>query len=104
MGSILAIRAVGSGERPLQGAAGQDADQVAAELGLQQPALPAPHAVGYRVGGPAPCGGRFLAVWRRGLAVGEPLPPMQLPLTTQESVEVDLEGTYRRAAEAAYLG
>jgi hypothetical protein len=79
------------------------ADQVARALGLPQPALPAPHAVGYRVGGPSPDGGRFLAVWRRPLVVGEPLPLMRLPLAPGESVAVDLEGTYRRATKAAYL-
>lgn len=79
------------------------ADEVARALGLSQPALPAPFAVGYRVGGPSPNGGRFLAVWRRALTVGEPLPSLRLPLSPDESVEVDLEGTYRRATEAAYL-
>jgi Protein of unknown function (DUF4058) len=80
------------------------ADRIAADLGLNQPTMPAPHAVGYRVGGPAPGGGRFVAVWRRPLTVGDPLPPMRLPLSSDESVLVDLEGTYHRAAEAAYLG
>lgn len=80
------------------------ADQVAAGLGLTPPGLTAPFAVGYRVGGPSPDGGRFLAVWRRPLTVGAPLPPMRLPLSAEESVPVDLEGTYRRATEAAYLG
>jgi hypothetical protein len=61
-------------------------------------------AVGYRVGGPSPDGGRFLAVWRRPLAVGNSLPPMRLWLSADESVPVDLDGTYRRASEAAYLG
>lgn len=78
------------------------ADQIAAALDLRQP--PAPCAVGYRVGGPSPEGGRFLAVWRRPLAVGDPLPLMRLPLSADESVPVDLDGTYRRATEAAYLG
>ena len=66
--------------------------------------MPAPFAVGYRVGGPSPEGGRFLAVWRRPLTVGDPLPLMRLPLSPDESVPVDLEATYRRATEAAYLG
>ncbi len=43
------------------------ADQVARALSLSQPAVSAPFAVGYRVGGPSPGGGRFLAVWRRPL-------------------------------------
>lgn len=80
------------------------ADQIGANLGLVRPPLPAPHALGYRVGGPSPEGGRFLSVWRRPLAIGEPLPTMRLPLSADESVPVDLEGTYRRATEAAYLG
>lgn len=80
------------------------ADQIAAALGTRKPDLPAPFAVAYRVGGPAPAGGKFLASWRRPLAVGEPLPAMRLWLSADESVPIDLDGTYRRAAEAAYLG
>ena len=80
------------------------ADQVAAELGLQQPPCPAPFAVSYRVGEPAPGGGRFLALWRRPLTVGAPLPSVRLPLSLREEVVVDLEQTYQRAAAAAYLG
>jgi hypothetical protein len=80
------------------------ADQIAAELGMQQPTCPAPLAVTYRVGEQAPNGGRFLALWRRPLTVGMPLPSILLPLSMQESVRVDLEQTYRRATEAAYLG
>jgi hypothetical protein len=79
------------------------ADQVARVLGLAQPAVPAPFAVGYRVGDPSPDGGRFLAVWRRPLATGGPLPRMTLPLSADEAVAVDLDATYRRATEAAYL-
>ena len=52
--------------------------------------LPSPTAVGER----APGGGRFLALWRRHLAVGSILPAMWLPLSVRESVPVDLEGTY----------
>lgn len=79
------------------------ADRITSELGLTRPPLPAPHAVSYRVGGSAPAGGRFLGIWRRPLAVGEPLPTLPLCLSADESVSVDLDGTYRRAAEAAYL-
>ena len=79
------------------------ADQIAAELGLKQPSLPTPFAIGYRVGEPAPGGGRFLAVWRRPLTIGEPLPTMPLPLSVSESVLIDLDSAYHRAAEAAYL-
>ncbi len=80
------------------------ADRIAEELRLEQPACPPPFAVSYRVGEPAPTGGRFLGIWRRPLTVGAPLPLVRLPLSTQESVLVDLEGTYSHAAEAAYLG
>ncbi len=80
------------------------ADRIATELGVTQPPLPTPFAMGYRVGGPVPTGGRMLAVWRRPLTVGEPLPSMTLALSADETVTVDLDGTYRRASEAAYLG
>ncbi len=79
------------------------ADRIAEELELEQPVCPAPFAVTYRVGEVAPGGGRFLALWRRQLVVGSPLPAMWLPLSVRESVPVDLEGTYQRASEAAYL-
>jgi hypothetical protein len=79
------------------------ADRVAQELEWAQPLCPAPFAVAYRVGEPAPGGGRFLAIWRRHLAVGSPLPAMWLPLSVRELVPVDLDATYRRATEAAYL-
>ncbi len=79
------------------------AERIAQELELEQPSCPAPFAVAYRVGEPAPGGGRFLALWRRHLAVGSPLPAMWLPLSVRESVPVDLEATYHRATEAAYL-
>jgi len=69
-----------------------------------QPPCPAPFAVSYRVGEPAPGGGRFLALWRRPLTVGAPLPSVRLPLSLREEAEVDLEQTYHRAAAAAYLG
>jgi hypothetical protein len=80
------------------------ADRIAQELQFEQPACPAPFEIAYRVGEPAPNGGRFLAIWRRPLALGSPLPPLRLPLSASEEVPVDLEGTYTRAAAAAYLG
>lgn len=79
------------------------ADRIAEELQMTSPPLPAPFAVSYRVGEPAPTGGRFLAVWRRPLAVGSPLPTISLPLTVHQAVPVDLETTYMRAAADAYL-
>lgn len=78
-------------------------DRIAQELQLEQPSYPSPFAVCYRVGEPAPSGKRFLAIWRRTLTVGSRLPAMPLPLSVHESVPADLEETYRRAAQAAYL-
>jgi hypothetical protein len=79
------------------------ADRIAEELQMEQPPCPAPFAVSYRVGEPAPNGGRFLAIWRRTLTVGMPLPPLRLHLSVTDSVPVDLEQTYSRATSAAYL-
>ncbi len=79
------------------------ADRIAEELRVEQPACPVPCAVSYRVGEPAPNGGRFLAIWRRSLTVGAPLPRMRLSLSLQDAMFVDLEQTYGRAAAAAYL-
>ena len=80
------------------------ADAVAAEVGIpDEPPVPAPFAVSYRVGEPAAAGGSYVAVWRRPLAAGRPLPAVPLPLTVHQSVMVDLEATYREAAASAYL-
>jgi hypothetical protein len=79
------------------------ADRLAQELQRPHPACPAPMAISYRVGEPAPEGGRLLAIWRRPLAVDSPLPTMPLPLTVEQSVPIDLEATYARAAADAYL-
>jgi hypothetical protein len=79
------------------------ADQIAAGLQFEQPSLPCPMAVSYRVGEPAATGGRLLAIWRRPLAVGAPLPGVPLPLTPEQAVTIDLELTYSRAATDAYL-
>jgi hypothetical protein len=68
-----------------------------------QPALPPPMAVSYRVGEPAAMGGRYLAIWRRQLTVGDPIPEMPLPLDVHRAVSVDLESSYMRAAADAYL-
>lgn len=78
------------------------ADELAAQLGLAQPATPPPFAVSYRVGGPVP-EGTLMAWWRRPCAVGQPLPVVPLPLGPDLAVEVDLEQTYRQAARRAYL-
>jgi hypothetical protein len=78
-------------------------DQIAAELKMTSPRCPAPLAASYRVGELAPTEGRFLGIWRRPLTAGQPLPTMPLPITVKESVVVDLEQTYMRAAADAYL-
>jgi len=78
------------------------ADALAANLGLPQPPCPAPCAVSYRVGEPVP-DGTILALWRRPLQVGQPLPTIPLALGPKQRVPVDLEHTYREAARRAYL-
>jgi len=78
------------------------ADQIATELQLQQPSVLPPMAVSYRVGEPAATGGRLLAIWRRPMTVGDTLPPIPLPLTSEQEVTLDLDQTYARAAEDAY--
>lgn len=79
------------------------ADALAQELGVEQPATPPPLAAAYRVGEPAAGGGRLLAIWRRPLQVGSPLPTMSLPLTVQDAIPVNLEETYMRTAADVYL-
>jgi hypothetical protein len=78
------------------------ADHIATELHLEQPSVVSPMAVSYRVGEPAATGGRLLAIWRRPMTVGETLPPIPLPLTSERDVMLDLDQTYARAAEDAY--
>jgi hypothetical protein len=79
------------------------ADRIAEELNIRQPSLPPPMAVSYRVGGPAATGGRLLAIWRRPLTVGSPLPTLKLALSADLAVPVDLERTYTQACADAYL-
>jgi hypothetical protein len=79
------------------------ADTLAQELQITQPPCLPPLAISYRVGEPAPNGGRLLAIWRRSLQVGAPLPKMPLPLTVHAAIPVDLEQTYLRAAADSYL-
>ena len=79
------------------------ADQIAVELHLEQPSVPPPMAVSYRVGEPAATGGRLLAIWRRPLTVGAALPTIPLPLTPEQAVTLDLDHTYTQAATDAYL-
>ncbi len=77
--------------------------RLAAELQTRLPEPPAPSAVSYRVGGPTPDGGRFLAVWAEPLTVGQPLPAVVLPISDRVDVTVDLDASYSRAAEDSYL-
>ena len=81
-------------------------DAVTNGLGLNLPPLPPPFAAVYRVGEVVPVGddmGSLLAVWRRPLQVGQPLPALPLPLSVHRAVTIDLEETYQRAAKRAYL-
>lgn len=78
------------------------ADALAANLGIPQPACPAPCAVSYRVCEPVP-EGTVVALWRRPLQVGQPLPTIPLALDTHREVPIDLERTYQEAARRAYL-
>jgi hypothetical protein len=78
------------------------ADALAENLGFAQPICPAPCAVSYRVGEPVP-EGTLLALWRRPLEVGKPLPTVPLALDARQRVPIDLEHTYREAARRAYL-
>ncbi len=79
------------------------ADALAAEVQIPQPRTPPPLAVAYRVGEPAAEGGRLLAIWRRPLQIGQPLPTMRLPLTVHAAIPINLEETYMQAAADAYL-
>ena len=79
------------------------ADRIAEAMDVEQAATPTPFAASYRVGEPAAQGGKYLAIWNRPMAVGQPLPTITLPLTVHQGVAVDLERTYATAAENAYL-
>lgn len=77
---------------------------IAEGLGLTIPTADAPLAVSYRVGPAAAQGGRLLGVWQQPLTVGDALLTMRLALSADDSVPVDLEPTYSRAAADSYLG
>lgn len=80
------------------------ADEIARTSGIaDQPRMPPPMAITYRVGEPAPEGGRHLSIWRRSLEIGADLPTLPLPLDASTTVPVDLGATYARAAADAYL-
>lgn len=78
------------------------ADSLAGNLGFAQAPCPAPCAISYRVGGPVP-EGTIIALWRRPLHVGQPLPTVPLAIGPEQSVSIDLDQTYREAARRAYL-
>jgi hypothetical protein len=44
-----------------------------------------------------------IALWRRPLVVGQPLPELPLPLDQDQAVLIDLERTYHEAARRVYL-
>jgi hypothetical protein len=81
-------------------------DAITSNLGLDLPPLPPPFAAVYCVGEIVPVGedmGSLVDLWRRSLAVGQPLPALPLPLDVHRKVAIDLEETYHRAAKRAYL-
>lgn len=81
-------------------------DAITSSLGLELPPLPPPFAAAYRVGEVIPVAddlGSLVGLWRRPLRIGQPLPPLPLPLSVHRAVVVDLEETYQRAAKRAYL-
>jgi Protein of unknown function (DUF4058) len=78
-------------------------EAMAAEVDCQFPVGLPPHAVSWNAGGPTPEGRQFLDGWYRSLAVGEPLPTLPLALSAEQSLLIDLEGTYSDATRRAYL-
>jgi hypothetical protein len=80
------------------------ADELARSMSMPSRPLPAPHAVSFRVGGETPDARRWVAVWRRPMAVGGPLPTIPLPLTPEFALPIDLAATYAASGRRAYLG
>jgi hypothetical protein len=81
-------------------------DAITGALGMELSPLPPPFAAAYRVGEVIPVGddmGSLVALWRRPLRVGQPLPVLPLPLNVHRAAVIDLEETYHRAAKRAYL-
>jgi hypothetical protein len=81
-------------------------DAITSSLGLELSPLPPPFAAAYRVGEVVPVGdemGSLVGLWRRPLRVDQPLPTLPLPLSVHYALGIDLEETYHRAAERAYL-
>jgi len=82
------------------------ADAISDDLGLEEPPASTPLAMGYRVGWTVPLGdamGTSVALWRRPLVVGQPLPELPLALDEDTAVVIDLEATYSQAARRVYL-
>ena len=79
------------------------ADAVEADIRYPNPvSLTPPFAAVYRVGEPTNPGS-MVAVWRRTMVVGSPLPTLPIPLTVHNAVAIDLDATYMRAAADSYL-
>lgn len=78
------------------------ADMLAADLGISLPETLPPFAISFRVGEPLPQG-TLLALWRRPLTIGQPLPVIPLALDVHQAVPIDLDSTYQQAARRAYL-
>ena len=76
------------------------ADFVAQSLELKQAPLPSPHAMAYRVAPPADKLGRSLAILRTPLTIGQPLPPIGLPLNRETTIPVELEATYSKVTQS----
>lgn len=81
------------------------ADDIAGRLGIpDEPPLPAPYVVSYRVSAEPGTGeGGSLALRRTRLTVGRPLPVVPLSLVFPAAVQIDLEATYARASAHAFI-
>jgi hypothetical protein len=82
------------------------ADAISDDLGLGEPATPAPNAISYRIDGPVLCDegmGTQITLWRRLLGVDQPLPELPLALDEDQRVVINLESTYYEAARRVYL-
>lgn len=80
------------------------ADDIARRLQMpEQPPLPPPFAISYRVITGGEPGDGHLSIRRSGLQVGAPLPTLPLAIGFPDVVPIDLETTYMNAAADAYL-
>lgn len=81
------------------------ADEIAQRLGWAEwGPQPAPVAVSFRVDGRMPKFPPRVSVWRRPLAAGQPLPTLPLAITPEQTVLIDLEESYTKAAQSSYRG